>query len=186
VTDLIPPYISIEVHGFKWPRRPTTTASGYLLGEDKFGRWLGFKCGDPWRTADRSRAGVFEGSFVKLVPSGTYWTACFNPIDPLIDVDIVLPVHWSGNILEEIDLELDILRSADGSVRVRDRNAFARVRAEWSMAEEIAAEAEATCAKVCALVERGADPFGGIGQRWLTRFLASADALRTTTARGRS
>jgi uncharacterized protein len=121
---------------------------------------------------------VFEQSFVKVVPSDTFWTACFNPVDPVVDVDIVLPVRWVDDALEEVDLELDILRSADGSVRVRDQDEFDRVRAGWSMPGDIAAQAESTCAHVRALVERGIEPFDTVGRAWLARFLAETDATR--------
>src|SRR5262245_38151308 len=168
----------IEVRVFKWPRRHTGVAMAYLLGEDEFGRWLGVTKGHPWWAADRSRSGVFVMSFVKVVPSGTFWTACFNPADPVVDVDIVLPVRWVDDVLEEVDLELDILRSADGSVRVRDREAFDQVREVWAMPDDIAAQAEATCERVRTLVERGAEPFGAVGCAWLSRFLAEADATR--------
>ena len=157
----------IEVRGFKWPRRPTATAIVQLLGEDAFGRWLGVARGAPWWAADGSRSGVFDTSLVKVVPNDTFWTACFNPADPLVDVDIVLPVRWFGDVLEEVDLELDILRFADGSVRVRDQEAFDQVRVAWAMPDEIAAQAQATCSQVRALVERGAEPFGAVGRAWL-------------------
>ncbi len=168
---------AIEVRGFKWPRRSTAVAMACLLGEDDFGRWLGVTKGDPWWAADRSRSGVFETSFVKVVPSGTFWTACFYPVDPVVDVDIVLPVRWVDDALEEVDLELDILRSADGSVRVRDRDEFDRVRAAWAMPGDIAAQAEATCERIRALVEQGTEPFGTAGRAWLSRFLAEAGTI---------
>jgi hypothetical protein len=169
-------YRVIEVRGFKWPRRSTAVAAACLLGEDAFGRWLGIATGAPWWAADRSRSGVFEGSFVKLVPSGTFWTACFQPVDPVVDVDIVLPVRWVDGALEEVDLELDILRSANGSVQVRDREAFARVRAARAMPDDVAKQAEETCERIRARVERGAEPFGAVGRGWLSRFLAEAGA----------
>ena len=168
----------IEVRGFKWPRRPTDVALVSFLGEDAYGRWLGIAQGDPWRAVDGSRSGVFETTFVKLVPSGTFWTACFNPVDPVVDVDIVLPVRWAGDTLEEVDLELDILRSADGSVRVRDQEEFDRVRDMWAMPDDIAAQAEATCERVRKELERGAEPFGNVGRAWLARFLAETGATR--------
>jgi hypothetical protein len=121
---------TIEVRSFKWPRRPTGVTVARLLGDDEFGRWIGVQKGDPWWAANRSRSGVFEAPLVKLVPSGTFWTACFQPADPVIDVDIVLPVRWADDVLEEVDLELDILRSADGTVSVRDRDEWERVRQE--------------------------------------------------------
>jgi hypothetical protein len=172
----VPAHPLIEVRGFKWPHRPTAVAVACLLGEDTFGRWLGVTRGDPWWTADRSRAGVFVQSFVKVVPSDTFWTACFNLVDPVVDVDIVLPVRWVDGALEEVDLELDILRLADGSVRIRDQDEFDRVRAEWSMPDAIAAQAEVTCMHVRALVERGSEPFDKVGRAWPARFLAETDA----------
>ncbi|GIV95454.1 MAG: hypothetical protein KatS3mg057_0111 [Herpetosiphonaceae bacterium] len=121
---------------------------------------------------------MFEIPFVKLVPSGTFWTACFHPIDPVVDIDIVLPVRWVDDVLEEVDLELDILRSADGSVRLRDQEVFDHVREAWAMPCDIATQAEETCERVRALVERGAEPFGAVGRVWLSRFLAEVDAPR--------
>lgn len=165
----------IEVRGFKWPRRPMAVAVACLLGEDAYGRWLGVARGNMWWATDRSRSGMFEMSFVKVVPRGAFWTACFNPADPVVDVDIVLPVRWLGDTLEEVDLELDILRSIDGSVRVRDREEFERVQGMWSMPGEVAAQAEATYEQIRALVELGAEPFGDVGRAWLSSFLAEAD-----------
>lgn len=167
---------AIEVRGFKWPRRQTAVAVARLLGEDEFGRWLGVARGNPWWAADRSRSGMFETSFVKVVPSGTFWTACFNPVAPVVDVDIVLPVRWVDGALEEVDLELDILRSDDGSVRVRDREEFDRVREAWAMPGDIAAQAEETCERIRELVELSAEPFGEVGRVWLSRFLTETGA----------
>jgi hypothetical protein len=168
----------IEVRGFKWPRRPTAVAAAHLLGEDEHGRWLGVAAGDPWWAADRSRSGVFEGPLVKVVPDGTFWTACFYPGDPAVDVDIVLPVRWVEDALEEVDLELDVLGSADGTVRVRDRDEFERVRVGWMMPDDVATRAEEACERLRSLVEQRAEPFGEVGPAWLTRFLADADVQR--------
>lgn len=168
----------IEVRVFKWPHRAKAVALAWRLGEDAFGQWLGVIQGTLWWAADYSRSGVFESSFVKLVPSRTFWTACFHPVDPVVDVDIVLPVRWIADVLEEVDLELDILRSADGSVQVRDREAFTRVQEVWAMSANVAKQAEETCEQVRALVERGVEPFGTVGHAWLARFLAEVNTAR--------
>ncbi len=172
---------SIEIRGFKWPRRPTAVAHARLLGADHYGRWLGITQGHPWWAADHSRAGVFELSFVKVVPSGTFWSACFHQVDPVVDVDIVLPVRWDGNILEEVDLELDVLRNRDGHTDVRDRDQFEQTHAAWPMPADVIAQAEATCDQVYAWVEQGVEPFGIVGQAWLMRFLAVAQPQPTSS-----
>ena len=94
----------IEVRMFKWPRRPTGVTKARLLGEDDFGRWLGLAQGDPWWHPDGIEGGVFVESLVKLVPHDTFWAVCFQPSDPVVDVDIVLPVQWAGDVLEEVDI----------------------------------------------------------------------------------
>lgn len=164
----------IEVRGFKWPDRPTSTAVACILGEDAFGQWLGFARGDQWRTADGKRSGVFETSFVKLVPRGTFWTACFMPVDPIVDVDIVLPVRRVGDALEEVDLELDIVCCGDGSVSIRDREEFVRVQEAYGMPADVRAQAEETCERLYSLVMQGAEPFGDVGRMWLAHFMAEA------------
>src|SRR5438105_4391684 len=93
----------VEVRSFKWPRRPTSFAVVQVLGEDEFGRWLGVAAGAPWWWPDRSPGGVFLAPLVKLVPDGTFWTACFHPADPVVDVDVVLPVRCVDGARAEMD-----------------------------------------------------------------------------------
>jgi uncharacterized protein len=128
--------------------------------------------GSPWRWPDGSAGGVFEASLVKVVPEGTFWTACFHPVDPVVDVDIVLPVEWVGGALEEVDLELDVLRLADSRMLVRDEEEFERVRVAWAMPDEIVARARETCERVRRMVEQRVEPFGEVGRGWLERFQA--------------
>ena len=165
----------VEVRGFKWPHRPTSVAFASRLGEDQFGQWLGIAKGSAWWAADRSYSGVFLHSFVKLVPSNTFWSVCFHPIDHAVDVDIILPVHWIGDILEEVDLELDILRSPDGKVWVRDQDKFEHVRTQWNMPNEIVVKVEETCNQVRSSVEQASEPFGSVGLSWLSYFLANTN-----------
>jgi uncharacterized protein len=136
---------------------------------------MGFKHGGRWWKTDGSQSGLFEGSFVKLIPEGTFWTACFQSSDPIVDVDVVMPVRWLDGAVEEIDLELDVVRSADGRVSVRDQKEFDRVRKEHWMPDDISTQAEATCEQIRTLVESGSEPFGNVGREWLLRFLTMCD-----------
>jgi hypothetical protein len=170
-------YPVIKVRGFKWPRRPTSVANAYLLGTDTFGHWLGVTKGSSWTAADGSRRGVFDQSFVKLGPNNTFWTVCFHPRDPVVDVDIVLPVRWYDNTLE-VDLELDILRYVDGRVLIRDQDVFDHLREAWTMPTNIVTMAQATCEHVRFLVEQTTEPFGAIGLGWLSAFLASVATIQ--------
>jgi hypothetical protein len=166
----------IEVRGFKWPRRPTDVAMAHLLGEDEHGRWLGVAEGDPWFHPDGASGGVFVAPLVKLIPhGGTYWSACFQPIDPIVDVDVALPAEWDGDVLEEVDLELDVQRFLDGRVELRDEDELARVRARWAMPPDVVASALETAARVLYLVRTRAEPFDTVGHAWLERFLVEVN-----------
>lgn len=165
----------IEVRVFKWPRRATTIARVRYLGEDEFGQWIGATGEDSWRHADRSTEHKFKAPLVKLIPSNTYWTACFHPAEPLVDVDIVLPATWTGNVLEEVDLELDILRMNDGRVTVRDQDLFEKVRATYNMPNHVAEQAQATCRELQTLVEQPIEPFATVGQQWLAHLMESTN-----------
>jgi hypothetical protein len=164
---------TIEVRGFKWPRRPTyAPVPAHLLGEDVFGRWLGVAKGTPWRSADGSRSGVMLQPLVKLVPADTYWTCCFHPVDPVVDIDLVLPVRWLENTLEEIDLELDVLRFADGRIEVRDQAEFAHLHQELGLPDAVTAKVLQTAEELRALLARNAEPFATVGHERLARFIA--------------
>jgi uncharacterized protein len=91
----------------------------------------------------------------------------------MVDVDIILPVTWKGNILEEVDLELDILRSHDGKVWIRDQDNFEQLQTQWGIPLEIARQALATCHQIRSFVEQSDEPFGSVGISWLTRFTES-------------
>lgn len=159
-----------EIREFKWPHRPQTSCLTCLLGHDRYGYCLGAAQGDPWWSADGQTSGVFIESIVKLVPPGAYWSVCFRSVDPVVDLDIVLPLSWHGPVLEEVDLELDVLRMMDGSVHVRDEEEFERIRAIWPMPPDLVSRAYETCAWARAQVESGTEPFSRVGFTWLERF----------------
>jgi uncharacterized protein len=175
-------YRTVEIRGFKWPNRATSVTLASVLGEDRFGLWLGIMKGSSWWAADRLNSGVFLHPFVKLVPNNTFWSACFQPVDPMVDVDIILPVNWLGDTLEEVDLELDVLRSADNKVWVRDQDKFECLRTEWSMSIEIAMQAENTSRQVHSWVEEGKEPFGRVGFSWLLHFLNDIDKTEASSS----
>jgi uncharacterized protein len=136
-----------------------SAATAALLGEGEFGRWLGVTKGDPWWNPDGVTTGVFVASVVMVVPLGAFWTACFNLADPMVDVDVALPARWLGDALEIIDLDLDVVRSINGNVRVRDQDEFELVRMTWARPDDIATQAAATCERLRELIARRAQPF---------------------------
>ena len=96
-------YPKIEVRVYKWPRRPTNIAQAYLIGKDRFGKWVGVAEGDLWWAADGTQSGVFLETLVKVFPVNIFWTACFYPGDISIDVDISLPVRWIDGDISRVE-----------------------------------------------------------------------------------
>ena len=87
-------------------------------------------------------------------------------------------MQWKDDVLEEVDLELDILRFTDGTVQVRDQDTFTQVQRAWPMPSDVVVQAESTCAQLRTLVEGGIEPFGAVGSEWLARFLAHGPSPR--------
>lgn len=156
-------YPVIEIRGFKWPRRPTAVAMAYFIREDTFGKWVGIAKNNPWRSADGLQSGVYELSFIKLFPKDTYWTACFGNGDIIIDVDISLPVSWVDDAVEEIDLELDVLCTADWHIYARDEEKLLEVREMFSMPIHISNQGERTCQEIQQMIKQRVEPFGEVG-----------------------
>lgn len=166
----------IEMRGFKWPQRPTAVALAYLIGEDDFGKWVGITEGTPLRDADGATTGVYGLSFVKLFPKNSYWTACFGNRDIIIDVDIAMPVNWLEAAVEEIDLELDVICTADWQIDARDEEKLQQVREAFAMPEPIFEAAERNCREIQEKIAQRVEPFGEVGFKWLQRFLSAIEA----------
>lgn len=163
-------YPQIRIHGFKWPKRPMAQAIGYLLGADQYGYWIGIAAGGVWHHSN-GQQGRFEQSFVKLIPYNAYWSACFNPSDTLIDVDIVLPNNWNHRLVEEIDLEIDLLKMDDGRLEIRDEADFAEVCQRWPMPANLIEQVQATTKHIYQQLHEEAEPFKLVGAQWLADFL---------------
>ena len=174
-------YPDVEVRLFKWPYRPRSVAQAYLIDEDIFGKWIGVAKGNLRSSADGSTQGVFDHSFIKLFPHNTYWTACFGFADHPIDVDISLPAKWSESTVEEVDLELDVIRTSDGLVYIRDEDEFQQVVQTFSMPDDIAQQAEQTCLDIRFQIEKRQEPFGEVGLTKLAQFLNEVQRADSST-----
>lgn len=163
----------VEVQSLKWPKRLTGIAQTRYLGQDEHGVWLGVRRGDSFWLPDRSVGGTMVQTFVKLMPADSYWTALFQDIEPYLDIDISYPVSWTGTTVQEVDLELDVLRYSDGCVVVRDQEDFAKLVADQSVPREVVANAESACAMVLELIQNDAEPFRTIGLGWLAKWANS-------------
>ena len=138
------------------------------LGNDEYGVWLGLPVG--WVATKPDAAYTPIRAAVMVVPTGKPWTAQFlapptRPGDPdfSVYVDITTPAVWDGKTVTMVDLDLDVIREADGSVVVDDEDEFALHRVELDYPAGLVALTEQSCAATVAAVTAGREPFGHVG-----------------------
>ena len=73
-------------------------------------------------------------------------------------VDATVPPTGSGSTVAACDLDLDVVRELDGRVWVDDEDEFAEHQVSSGDPSEVTAAAQASCARLVALVGRGHPP----------------------------
>lgn len=146
------------------------------MGEDEHGVWL---AGPPGTLLRRPGFEiVLRYPSAVVVPRGQPWTAAFNAgvsegTRPRYDVyiDIATPAVWNvdGTEVTAVDLDLDVVRTWDGSVFVDDEEEFVEHRKLYNYPPEITALALRSCAERRAALEARAEPFGSAYRAWLAR-----------------
>jgi protein associated with RNAse G/E len=137
------------------------------LGEDDHGTWLWAPAGTPFRRGEEP-AQLSERLCVKLITREQWWTAIWTQTGRIY-VDVATPARWEGDTVHMVDLDLDVVRSADGSVAVEDEDEFDEHRVAMSYPPRVVDGARATTAQLAVAVEAGREPFGLVGPGWLDR-----------------
>lgn len=151
----------------KWGERPHWEFDATFLGSDEHGDWLGIP-----RGTHHARPGLAfdsEVDSVTLAPREGWWCATFHAPGIWCDtyVDMSTQPVWDGAVLRAVDLDLDVIRRADGSVYVDDEDEFAEHRVLFDYPAEVVAAAEASRDAVLDAVRRSAAPYDGTAGRWL-------------------
>jgi Protein of unknown function (DUF402) len=91
------------------------------LGEDEHGVWLSVPPGTVVRRGYEPPR-VLDTGFISLVPMGSWWEVEFYPDHPRheVYVNIGTPCEWHGDVVRQVDLDLDVVRNLDGSVELLD------------------------------------------------------------------
>jgi hypothetical protein len=165
---------SVRVRYTKWHGAGHWTYDVEWLGEDQYGTWVGAGAGLVLR---RPAVEVTLGyPSVQLFPRAEPWVAAFNggpPPEPRawpeVYIDMTTPPQWSadGRTVTMVDLDLDVVRSWDGSVDILDEDEFAAHRVEFGYPAEIARLAEESCAGRYAALTAGEEPFATVYRSWL-------------------
>jgi uncharacterized protein len=160
----------VHVRFTKWDGRLHWHFDMTRLGEDEYGIWLGAPAGTPVQRG--SDVPKISPAFAALMPSGL-WTAVFNEVTPDspfgydLYVDVCTPPVWDGNTVTAIDLDLDVVRTFAGDVRLEDEDEFVEHATAMEYPQHLVAAARAAAATMFSAVESGEEPFDEVGKRWL-------------------
>lgn len=163
---------TVKVRFSKWDGRAHWAFDMERLGMDEHGLWLWAPAGTELRRGSEAPIEAKHG-FVKVVAAGPWWTGIWND-GPRTDgrsiwtyVDVITPAAWDGDTVRMIDLDLDVVRRSDGSVEIDDEDEFEEHRIAFDYPQHVVDRARTEAAQLVLAVERGTEPFGTVGDRWL-------------------
>jgi hypothetical protein len=155
----------------KWVDAPHWEHDAVFLGSDGHGDWVGLRTG-----TSMSRPGLTldaQNDMVCLAPGGErWWVATFHRDSPHLHtyVDMSTPLTWVDDggtpVLTAVDLDLDVVRTADGHVWIDDEDEFAEHQVALGYPDEVIAAAERTATAVLDAVLAERAPYDGTAQRW--------------------
>jgi hypothetical protein len=149
------------------------------LGTDRHGWWLGGPEGTFFQRGDEQPI-PRPHDYVMLVPDDGDWIATWHADSATeVYVDVTTRPVRSGNLIEAVDLDLDVIRKRDGRVLLVDEDEFAEHQVLYGYPAEVIARAEATAGDLVARVTAATEPFGRAGQQWLSRFVDGAARLQS-------
>lgn len=157
----------------KYDGRPHRQVQSIRLGEDEHGLWVGSLPGGLGRRGD-GRWVAIDHHRVRLFPRDAWWSALFNdePHETEVYCDITTPAEIShdpfGDTVTAVDLDLDVRRMRDGSVRILDEDEFAAHQVKYGYPDKVIDTARATCAWVAANIST-AEPFRSAYKLYLER-----------------
>jgi protein associated with RNAse G/E len=153
----------------KWGAQPHYSGTVTRLGDDGFGAWWWGPKGRPIRRGDEIRF-VSGTDALFLTPPAAWWAATWWIDDPEIDlyVNIGTPAIIEPHRVVSTDLDLDVVRTMDGSTAVLDEDEFEEHQRRYGYPSDVVAAAEAACAETLDLVRRAEPPFdAATPRRWI-------------------
>ena len=159
----------VHIDERKWPDRLHWQFDAARLGEDEHGVWL-YAAPDTVARRGHEPPRALKSGFVILVPQDECWIAEFYWDHPwhAVYVNIGTPPRWDGDRMTQIDLDLDVVRTLDGSVEVLDEDEFLDHQVRYEYPAELIAATRKAALRAVELVTAGAEPFGNAAERWLT------------------
>ena len=104
------------------------------------------------------------------VPPATHWTAIFNGPGAesyVVYIDVCTPARWiDDHTVEMIDMDLDVVRRANGEVALLDEDEFSDHMVEFAYPAQLVSAIRVTAAELVLAVEGHREPFGDVWFEW--------------------
>jgi predicted RNA-binding protein associated with RNAse of E/G family len=166
---------SVHIDFRKWDGARHWQFDMHRLGQDEHGLWLWSPPGSPMQ---RGHEPVKHSKSVnvKVIPEGRWWTAVWSwQRRHDLYIDIITPPQWNGATVTMVDIDLDVIRWADGSVEVLDEDEFAEHQIKFDYPERLVDTARAVTAKLVLALEAGHEPFGSVADSWMMKAIRLAE-----------
>ena len=167
---------AVEVRFTKWGGARHWRFTMTPLGRDEHGHWYGGRAGMTLQRGDEAPV-LQPHDFVMIAPYDRWWVASFNgtgETDVAVYVDVATPPVVGTHSVESVDLDLDVIRLRDGSVRVLDEDEFAEHQVRYGYPADVIDRARRTTDELVDLVTGRTEPFGAVADGWLRAFTAGA------------
>jgi hypothetical protein len=142
--------------------------AGHLIGTDGHGSWVGLPRGTHRWKGEAPQAPSDEDA-VLCFPHNGWWTLHYSgsghPVTHFVDIT-TQPVR-TGDRIEMIDLDLDVLVKADGQVLIEDEDEFQVHRVRYGYSGEMIERARAETEQVTRMLRRRQEPFFEVAAHWL-------------------
>lgn len=158
----------------RWPDRPQSRTSGYLLGHDEHGTWVGLPAGHEVLRGDHV---LYAGPnpVVMCIPDEGWWVANWYEGAVELFVDVTTPPRWLDDTVVLVDLDYGVIVQ-DGDARLVDAERFEEQRLLYEYPSSIEAGARAAAAEVLARADLGVAPFSlDIAAGWFAMLRVVAD-----------
>lgn len=171
----------VHVDFRKWMTRLHWQFDMYWLDEDEWGTWLWTPPGSTAKRGD-DPAKTFNHLNLKLIAPGEWWTAIWNDSGRFdLYIDTITPASWNGDRVTMIDLDLDIMRRADGSVIIEDEDEFELHQDLYAYPQTVIEKARSVTDTLRDRIAAGEEPFAKVGQEMMARAQALAKSHRPNT-----
>lgn len=148
----------------KWPAHPHRCVDGVLLGEDRYGVWIGNPTGT---RLDYAGGKLTSSARVFVLPRDAWWHGR-HFTDGGWKLDVTTIPRWRGEHATMSDLDLDVLRNG-GRAWIEDEDEFAESLRAGTLPAHFAEPARTTAAQLLHALQAGDEPFASVGTSWLAQ-----------------